>query len=1050
MWFNVEEQDHYEYYENLIGFQAYSIAYDSQSKYLFIQGTNQHHYEVQIFKVESHNLMYNKKCFSSYDYYNDVKVYQDYIIGSVFYGKDNQGENQFIIFGSIKQTSSGEIASQEVIQKGLISLTRNYHTCLYHLDIDEFITDDDNGIVYNGIVSYTIMANFIELINTSGEFIEVSERMTIDDLKQIPGETQNIGTCSILLQPLLFDDVEIIYIQESDVMTNEIMINNFDVVIDEILTDYQIIIQHKINNGQIFQQNITIKIISSCHYATISLTPSNQTVEYISGFAYQLTVIDLQSFQSQSMTWKLIVGSHCLKFRVYHIGLNLQMDVQIQLMNYSINLQVTLEEVEFIASFIDSCQQPIFSHQKQSPLAITGDDWSISPTHCGPILFTFLINDEKVETFEFASVSSNQLYIYTDKLNFRGNYQLTIIGTVLGNYSYQFQTTLQIIEFNPCSTAKLKFIEVEPIIFDISKGLTDQALISPKNKILNATIYSVQKSIVNISIPMTSDIQAIGSYIYNLSISAQFLDQYQYSNYTLIEILVQPSCSENKVLSAHSLNNSIYEYQLGEIFPDQQDITFTLKIEDACTLENLQSPTFKYLNEYAIGDQSMNIILLPFTLKPQCNGITVNQTVSISRQDQSESSIEFIKFNPDISSIFIFSEKSDHIGKYIVRVKGQINFQQLTITPTENDQGQYQFDIAIIDTITGLILSQTQIRLMIYQKEEVLSIKQQELKQYFVESANEIIVNGLKIQKKKLTGKIKAKIDNIDQSGVITLNFDSNLLKPKIIQPLVYFEAFSFSIFDQRNEKMIELKQTSKSQIRILSATETQNYTPEQTSAYNISQFKDNIVQIQIDFPDPINISQSQVAATKALQALAVTASTALTGAIGSNIFLSLVLGLSLKKLWMLIQTLQIIVHLPLLQIPLPSNVIFCFSSIIDISNMNIIPKKYIKDILGVFMKDQKNGIQENFKVMDIFVNSDQQIQLLFAIIMVIYLTSIIVLIIAFFRKYQLKLQEQQVKDSNLEIISNSLSNVASLSQSIFTDICDFNQALRKKARLHF
>ena len=53
-------------------------------------------------------------------------------------------------------------------------------------------------------------------------------------------------------------------------------------------------------------------------------------------------------------------------------------------------------------------------------------------------------------------------------------------------------------------------------------------------------------------------------------------------------------------------------------------------------------------------------------------------------------------------------------------------------------------------------------------------------------------------------------------------------------------------------------------------------------------------------------------------------------------------LGLSLKQLWALMNTLQIITHMPMLNVPFPSNIQMIISSLKDISNMNIIPQDYI------------------------------------------------------------------------------------------------------------
>lgn len=55
------------------------------------------------------------------------------------------------------------------------------------------------------------------------------------------------------------------------------------------------------------------------------------------------------------------------------------------------------------------------------------------------------------------------------------------------------------------------------------------------------------------------------------------------------------------------------------------------------------------------------------------------------------------------------------------------------------------------------------------------------------------------------------------------------------------------------------------------------------------------------------------IAATQALATMAGGAGSALTGAISTNIFLSVILGMSMKKLWLMITTLQIMTNLPLL-----------------------------------------------------------------------------------------------------------------------------------------
>jgi len=85
----------------------------------------------------------------------------------------------------------------------------------------------------------------------------------------------------------------------------------------------------------------------------------------------------------------------------------------------------------------------------------------------------------------------------------------------------------------------------------------------------------------------------------------------------------------------------------------------------------------------------------------------------------------------------------------------------------------------------------------------------------------------------------------------------------------------------------------------------------------------------------------------KALESSASAASFALTSALSSNFILSLVLGISMKKIWTMISSLQIIVHYPMLKIPLPSNILLMLNSIVEIVNLSLVPKEYITDFIS-------------------------------------------------------------------------------------------------------
>jgi hypothetical protein len=71
-----------------------------------------------------------------------------------------------------------------------------------------------------------------------------------------------------------------------------------------------------------------------------------------------------------------------------------------------------------------------------------------------------------------------------------------------------------------------------------------------------------------------------------------------------------------------------------------------------------------------------------------------------------------------------------------------------------------------------------------------------------------------------------------------------------------------------------------------------------------------------------------------------------LVAAVSANLIVGIFAGLSMKRLWMMISAMQIITHYPLLKVPLPANFLYFLRTIIEISNLGLLPNKYIKDFL--------------------------------------------------------------------------------------------------------
>ena len=65
-----------------------------------------------------------------------------------------------------------------------------------------------------------------------------------------------------------------------------------------------------------------------------------------------------------------------------------------------------------------------------------------------------------------------------------------------------------------------------------------------------------------------------------------------------------------------------------------------------------------------------------------------------------------------------------------------------------------------------------------------------------------------------------------------------------------------------------------------------------------------------------------------------------------ANLLLTVTLGASMNRMWSLMNTLQIVSHVTLLAVSLPSNVGICLSTIVDTSNVQVVPKAWVDMVL--------------------------------------------------------------------------------------------------------
>ena len=99
-----------------------------------------------------------------------------------------------------------------------------------------------------------------------------------------------------------------------------------------------------------------------------------------------------------------------------------------------------------------------------------------------------------------------------------------------------------------------------------------------------------------------------------------------------------------------------------------------------------------------------------------------------------------------------------------------------------------------------------------------------------------------------------------------------------------------------------------------------------------------------------------------------------------------------MKKLWALISTLQILVHYPLLNLPMQANVVMVLKGIQDISNLNIIPKDKIKALINSIVRDTSQTVEGSFG--DMGYDSENTFQNMGLVIVLVVIAILFILFI--------------------------------------------------------
>eukprot|EP00347_Sterkiella_histriomuscorum_P016906 403351398 len=228
----------------------------------------------------------------------------------------------------------------------------------------------------------------------------------------------------------------------------------------------------------------------------------------------------------------------------------------------------------------------------------------------------------------------------------------------------------------------------------------------------------------------------------------------------------------------------------------------------------------------------------------------------------------------------------------------------------------------------------------------------------------------------KISKELSARIQTINMDGLVNVRFNKGLRVPKEYWKIDN-QTLKIEIFDENGAKR------------------NLNFT------WNVTAFNSKNMQIQLIFDDPSLVSKflkitfianaffvesytglalkvnyvvqkriprqlrnDGIINQQSLQYIEATKILKSIGGTVATIF-STMISASLQFVWGLVNVVQLIVHMPLLNLDFPSNEIFFYSLLMDMSTLDILPTDSVEDKVFVFSEDA--DAYDNFQLMDIF-----------------------------------------------------------------------------------
>ncbi|CDW76098.1 UNKNOWN [Stylonychia lemnae] len=235
-------------------------------------------------------------------------------------------------------------------------------------------------------------------------------------------------------------------------------------------------------------------------------------------------------------------------------------------------------------------------------------------------------------------------------------------------------------------------------------------------------------------------------------------------------------------------------------------------------------PSIKFIIRQDIENQKLKYTISEWTANPiKCK--FVEYQASVQGRKLPFNGLDISSRSRTISLDAIEAIENSFFGRYQLEIKGILK-----------NQKAYAFQVPL--SIMYQPISQDNEALL---DDEQLQIQLD----IFQESLDDITLQGMKIKKKNLKQQLSAQIVQIDMSGLVTIQFNENLVAIKKLEYFKKARALYINFKDNTNDNQTQKIATNSSSNFI------KNWTV-------ISMVK-NIIKIQIKWVDPIQISTGSV-----------------------------------------------------------------------------------------------------------------------------------------------------------------------------------------------